>query len=159
LGIPGETTWQVPSLALPDASRAGALMTRGGAASSACASVLLFVERARASRPQFTLDGADSATVARICRRLDGIPLALELAAARVTALSVDQIANRLDDRFHLLTGGSRTALPRQQTLRATVDWSYDLLPEPERTLLRRLAAFVGGWSLDAAEVVCVGAG
>ena len=93
--------------------------------------------------------------IAQICRRLDGIPLALELAAARIKVLSVEQIAKRLDDRFKLPTGGSRTALPRQQTLRALIDWSYGLLSEAERVLLRRLAVFAGGWTLDAAQAVC----
>src|SRR5439155_10460791 len=93
--------------------------------------------------------------VAQVCHRLDGIPLAIELAAARMKVLTVAQIAARLDDRFRLLTGGSRTALPRQQTLRATIDWSYGLLSDPERVLLRRLSVFAGGWSLEAAEAVC----
>ena len=93
--------------------------------------------------------------MAQVCQRLDGIPLAIELAAARVKALPVEQIAARLDDRFRLLTGGSRTALPRQQTLRALIDWSYDLLSEAERALLRRLSVFAGGWTLEAAEAVC----
>ena len=92
--------------------------------------------------------------MAQICRRLDGIPLAIELAAARVRLLSVEQIASRLDDRFALLTGGSRTALPRHRTLRGAIDWSYALLDEDERTLLRRLAVFAGGWTLEAAERV-----
>jgi predicted ATPase/DNA-binding CsgD family transcriptional regulator len=154
LGIDGETTWHVPSLALPEVDTLDAGRAGGAPTLAECASVRLFVERARAARPQFSLTGVHASAVARICRRLDGIPLALELAAARVTALSVDQIASRLDDRFHLLTGGSRTALPRQQTLRATVDWSYDLLSETERALLRRLAVFAGGWSLEAAEAI-----
>src|SRR6202022_3582984 len=94
-----------------------------------------------------------------ICRRLDGVPLALELAAARVRVLSIAQVASRLDDRFRLLTGGGRTAVPRQQTLRAAIDWSYDLLSEPERVLLRRLSVFAGGWTLDAAEQVCTDVG
>ena len=97
--------------------------------------------------------------VATICRRLDGIPLAIELAAARVGGLSPTQIATRLDDAFHLLTGGCRTALPRQQTLRALLDWSHDLLASRERVLLRRLSVFAGGWSAEAAEVVCAGDG
>ena len=112
----------------------------------------LFVERATAAHPGFALTADNAPVVAQICRRLDGIPLALELAAARVKALSVDQIAARLDDRFRLLTGGSRTALPRQQTLRALIDWSYNLLSEPERALLRQLSVFVGGWTFEAAE-------
>jgi non-specific serine/threonine protein kinase len=155
LGIAGETAWRVPSLALPDINDLDAVGTGDAQALGACAAVRLFVERARAARPDFALTVAHTPAVARICRRLDGIPLALELAAARVMALSVEQIADRLDDRFRLLTGGTRTALPRQRTLRATVDWSYDLLAEPERALLRRLAVFAGGWTLEAAEASC----
>jgi len=93
--------------------------------------------------------------IAAVCQRLDGIPLAIELAAARVKVLAVEQIASRLDDRFRLLTGGSRIVLPRHQTLRAAIDWSYDLLPESERMLLRRLSVFAGGWTLDSAEGGC----
>src|SRR5262249_41289423 len=111
--------------------------------------------RAGTVQPRFRLTRQNAHAVAQICQRLDGIPLALELAAARVKLLTVDQIAERLDDRFRLLTGGSRTALPRHQTLRAAIDWSYDLLAEPERTLLRRLSVFAGGWTLEAAEAVC----
>src|SRR5262249_45258899 len=117
--------------------------------------VRLFIDRALAVHPGFRVTNQNAPAVAQICHRLDGIPLALELAAARVKVLSAEQIANRLDDRFRLLTGGSRTALPRQQTLRALIDWSYDLLAEPERTLLRRLSVFAGGCTLEAAEVVC----
>ena len=117
--------------------------------------VQLFVERAAAVKPGFGLSERNGPAVAQICRRLDGIPLALELAAARVAMLTPEQIAARLDDRFRLLTGGSRTALPRQQTLRSLIDWSYDLLSEPERLLFCQLAVFVGGWSLEAAEAVC----
>src|SRR6202022_4630281 len=95
--------------------------------------------------------------IAQVCRRLDGIPLAIELAAARVNALTVEQIAERLDDSLGLLTGGGRTAVDRQRTLRGTLDWSYDLLGEPERVLLGRLAVFAGGWRLEAAEAVCAG--
>jgi predicted ATPase len=101
------------------------------------------------------LDEKNASTVAQICQRLDGIPLAIEIAAARIKMLSVEEIAARLDDRFSLLTSGSRTAIPRHQTLRATLDWSYDLLTEPERILLRRLAVFAGGFTLEAAEAVC----
>jgi predicted ATPase len=119
--------------------------------------VQLFVERARVVRPEFTLTSQNAAAVAQICRRLDGIPLAIELATARVASLAVEQIAIRLDQRFRLLTIGSRTALPRQQTLRATVAWSYDLLTEQERILFRRLAVFVGGFTLEAAEAVGAG--
>jgi predicted ATPase len=115
----------------------------------------LFVERAAAAWPSFAATPANAHAVARVCHRLDGIPLAIELAAARVGVLSVEQIAARLDDRFRLLTGGSRTALPRHQTLKGLVDWSYDLLAGPERTLLRRLSVFAGGWTLEAAEAVC----
>src|SRR5204863_6632511 len=115
----------------------------------------LFVERAAAVRSGFRLrDREEALAVARICRRLDGIPLALELAAARVTVLDVAQIAARLDDRFRLLAGGSRAAIPRHQTLRALIDWSYDGLPEAEAALLRRLSVFAGGWTLEAAEAV-----
>src|SRR6185437_3268516 len=97
--------------------------------------------------------------LAGVCRRLDGIPLAIELAAARVRTLPVEAIAARLDDRFLLLTGGDRTALPRQQTLRALIDWSYELLSEDERAVFRRLAVFAGGWTLEAAEAVCASGG
>jgi tetratricopeptide (TPR) repeat protein len=116
--------------------------------------VQLFVERARKQHPSFALTAARASVVAQICARLDGIPLALELAAARVRALSVEQISARLTDCFRLLTGGMRTALPRQQTLRATFDWSYDLLEEQERTVLRRLGVFAGGFTLEAASFV-----
>ena len=115
----------------------------------------LFEERAQLAQPDFKLTMENASSVAQICSRLDGIPLAIELAAARVNMFSTAQIAARLDDRFHLLTGGSRTALPRQQTLRASIDWSWNLLSDPERTLLRRLTVFAGGWTLEAAESVC----
>jgi tetratricopeptide (TPR) repeat protein len=120
--------------------------------------VRLWVDRARAVQPRFEMTEQNAAAVALICRRLDGIPLAIELAAARLRSLSVEEIAARLDNRFHLLTIGSRTALPRHQTLRALIDWSYDLLPEAERKLVRRLSVFAGGWTLEAAEEVCAGA-
>jgi non-specific serine/threonine protein kinase len=119
--------------------------------------VRLFIDRAVAAVPSFAVTNENAPSVAQVCFRLDGIPLAIELAAARVRMMPANQIAARLDDQFRLLTGGSRTALPRQQTLRATVDWSYDLLGESERALLRRLSVFAGGWSLEAAEVVCAG--
>jgi predicted ATPase/class 3 adenylate cyclase len=119
-----------------------------------CEAVQLFVERAQAVQPAFAIDAANSASVVEICRRLDAIPLAIELAAARLRALSVDQIVQRLNDRFRLLVSGDRTVLPRQQTLRALIDWSHDLLSTNERMLLRRLAVFAGGWSLDAAESI-----
>ncbi|MGH8104272.1 MAG: ATP-binding protein, partial [bacterium] len=150
LGIPGEQSYRVPSLSLPDAEGPVKL-----AALEDSEAVRLFVERAREAQSDFNLNDQNAKAVSRICVRLDGIPLALELAAARVRAMSVDQIANRLDDRFRLLTGGSRTALPRQQTLRALIEWSYDLLSEKEKTLLRRLSVFAGGWMLEAAEKVC----
>ena len=150
LGIPGERVWRIPSLALPATGRRANVATV-----SQNEAVRLFVERARAVSPDFELTPATAPTVARICVRLDGIPLAIELAAARVRVLSVAQIAERLDDRFRLLAGATRTALPHQQTLRAAMDWSYDLLTEPERALLRRLAVFAGGWTLEAAEAIC----
>jgi len=118
--------------------------------------IRLFVERAHA-KSSFTLTEQNAAAVLQICQRLDGIPLALELAAARTRTLTVDQIAERLNDRFNLLTQGNRAALPRHQTLQALIDWSYDLLSEEERVLFRRLAVFVGGWTLEAAQVVCLG--
>lgn len=153
LRIAGEVTYRVPSLQVPDAH---AVLPTGALAGYE--SVQLFVERAAASQPGFALNDDNADAVAQICRRLDGIPLAIELAAARVRAMAVDTIAARLDDRFKLLTGGSRTALPRQRTLRAAIEWSYSLLselPPSERALLRRLAAFAGGWTLEAAEIVC----
>ncbi len=135
LGIAGEAAYRIPSLAEKEA-------------------VQLFTERARFSNPHFAITENNTASVSRICARLDGIPLAIELAAARTRALSPDQIASRLDDRFRLLVGGSRTALPRQQTLRALIDWSYDLLSEDERRLLRIASVFMGGWTLEALEAV-----
>lgn len=151
LGIAGETTYHVPSLSLPPPGETSWHEL------SQSEAVLLFCERARSVNPHFELNEIGAPAVLQICRRLDGIPLALELAAARTRLFSVEQIADRLSDRFRLLTGGSRTALPRQQTLRAMIDWSYDLLSEPERTLLRWLTVFVGGWNFEAAEQVCAG--
>ena len=116
--------------------------------------VRLFIDRARASEPKFAVTSANAPAVEQVCHRLDGIPLAIELAAVHVKVLAVEQIAARLDDRFRLLTRGSRTALPRQQTLRATMDWSYDLLSINERILLRRLAVFAAGCTLEAVEAV-----
>src|SRR5262249_50750148 len=118
-------------------------------------SVRLFVDRARAVNPRFELTDQNAVAVAHICQRLDGIPLALELAAARVKLLPPQEIASRLDHRFPLLPGGSRTALPRQQTLRALIDWSYTLLSPDERLLYARLAIFAGGFTLQAVEQVC----
>ena len=115
--------------------------------------VKLFVARAQAAEPRFVLDRRVAPAAAAICRHLDGLPLAIELAAARIAAFGVDGVASRLDDRFRLLTGGSRTALPRQQTLRATLDWSHDLLAGPERVLFRRLAVMAGSFSLHAADL------
>ncbi len=154
LEVAGEQLYQVSPLSVPDPDHLPPLDRL-----AQFEAVRLFVERARARRPDFALDARNAAAVAAICRHLDGIPLALELAAARVGALPVEGIATRLDDRFRLLTGGPRTALPRQRTLRAALDWSYDLLSEPERALLRRLAVFAGGWTLGAAEAVGVGEG
>lgn len=150
LGIAGETILRVPSLSLPDVRRT--VDFEGLARSEA---IQLFVDRARAVNPDFALTADNAQAIAQICERLDGIPLALELAAGRVRAMTPEQIAARLDDRFRLLTGGSRTALPRQQTLKALIDWSWDLLVESERVLLRRLSVFWGGWTLEAAEAVC----
>jgi predicted ATPase len=138
----------VPSLAVPDA---GADVNALGN----FAAVQLFAERARAVRPDFEVTPANAEAVVDIVRHLDGIPLALELAAARVKVLSPEQIAARLSDRFRILRGGPRTALPRQQTLRAAMDWSYELLDDVERSLLRRLAVFMGSYTLDAVEAVC----
>jgi predicted ATPase/class 3 adenylate cyclase len=149
LGISGETIFSVPSLSLPG------LAQTSPAELLKFESVQLFVERASAAQPQFQLTEENAPAITRICRRLDGIPLALELAAARVKMFTPEQIAARLDDRFRLLTGGSRTALPRQQTLSALIDWSYDLLSDEEQSLLRSLSVFVGGWSFEAAESVC----
>ena len=135
LGIAGETAYRTPSLADSE-------------------SIQLFVDRARAINPRFARTDANAASIAQICSRLDGIPLAIELAAARTRLFSPEQIAARLNDRFRLLVGGSRTALPRQQTLRAMIDWSYDLLPEEESGLLRTASVFAGGWTLEALEAV-----
>ena len=154
LGISGEITWPVPGLALPEAGADLSLERLAG-----YDALRLFRQRARSALPSFELSEHNRAAVAQICQRLDGIPLAIELAAARVQALSVEQIAERLDDRFRLLASGSRTAPARQQTLGGAIDWSYDLLSEPERALLRRLSVFAGGWSLEAAEQAGAGTG
>ena len=148
LGISGEHVFRVPPLAVPPAD----LAAPGRLA--AFESVQLFADRAAMYRQGFALDDANAAAVAAVCVRLDGIPLALELAAARLRSLSVPEIGSRLDQRFRLLTGGSRTALPRHQTLRALIDWSYDLLSPTEQMLLGRLSVFAGGWTLAAAEAV-----
>ena len=151
MGIAGETACRVPSLSLPNPEHLGSLEASD---LKRYESVLLFIDRAVAALPDFTVTERNAPLVTHICQRLDGIPLAIELAAARVKALGVEDIANLLDDRFRLLTSGSRTALPRQQTLRAAMDWSYDLLGEAEQMLLSRLSAFAGGWTLAAAEAV-----
>jgi non-specific serine/threonine protein kinase len=151
LNIPGESAYRVPSLAVPERHE---LTPERLARYEA---VRLFVERARLVAPDFALTRDNAPSVAELCRRLDGLPLALELAAARVRLLRVDQIVERLNDRFALLTGGSRTVLPRQQTLRSALDWSHDLLSKPEQTLVRRLSVFAGGFTLAAVEGICAG--
>ncbi len=151
LAITGEALLPVPCLSLPDAGMldVDGLLT--------CEAVRLFRERAQMVLPTFEIDAHNAGQVVHIVRRLDGIPLALELAAARLRSLSADQIAARLDDRFRLLTGGSRVAVARHQTLRAAMDWSYELLADDERALLRRMSVFHGGFALEAAEAVAAG--
>ena len=160
LGIAGELAWRVPSLACPNpldeevgnpSAHTRPLQNNGV---NEYAAVQLFIARAKFANAKFTLTSANVPAVAQICYRLDGIPLAIELAAARVKSMRVEQIAERLDDRFRLLTG-SRMALPRHQTLRSLMDWGHSLLPKAERVLLRRLSVFAGGWTLGAAEAVC----
>jgi predicted ATPase/DNA-binding SARP family transcriptional activator len=153
LNLPGETIWLVPSLSLPDAQHAAPDSLIESEA------IRLFVERAATVLPTFTLNAGNAAAIAQICRHLDGIPLAIELAAARVRLLPPAEIAARLDDVFRLLAGGSPAVPPRHQTLRATMDWSYRLLSEHEQVLFRRLSVFAGGWSLAAAEYICTDAG
>jgi predicted ATPase len=150
LSIDGEQVLRVPMLAAPEPPDTPERVARSAAAQ-------LFLERARAVEPGFALTSQTAPAVAQVCRRLDGIPLALEPATARVALLSVQQIAARLDDRFRLLVGGHRTTPARQQTLLATMEWSHGLLDDSERVLFRRLAVFSGGWTLEAAEVVCAG--
>jgi predicted ATPase/class 3 adenylate cyclase len=151
LGVPGEVVFQVPSLTIPGERRHDADWL---AEVIRCEAVRLFVDRATAAVPSFALTPGNASAVVEICRRLDGIPLAIELAAARVTVLSVEEIAEGLSDRFRLLTGGRRTALPRQQTLQALVDWSWDLLTAADQQLLARLSVFAGGWTLESAAAV-----
>src|SRR6266436_10326743 len=152
LRAPGECIYRVLPLGVPaEGAEDPDEVLRHGAAR-------LFVARARDADPHFSLDSRGAAAMAAICRRLDGMPLAIELAAARTASLGLEGLASRLDDRFRLLTGGRRTALPRQQTLRATLDWSYELLSEPERVVLRRLAVFPGGFTLEAASTVVASA-
>ncbi|WP_149204933.1 BTAD domain-containing putative transcriptional regulator [Actinotalea subterranea] len=150
LGITGEVLWPLESLAVP---AEGA----GPDAVAASPAVQLLVDRARAVRQDLPTDAATMATMARVCRELDGMPLAIEMAAARLRSMSVDELALRLADRFRVLTSGSRTALPRHRTLRAVIDWSWELLPDAERTVLRRLSVFYGGAGQDGAERVCAG--
>ncbi len=150
--IPGETIYRVPSLRLPDPKKHLTI-----ASLSQYEAVRLFIDRATSIQSTFTVTNANVPALTELCIRLDGIPLAIELAAARVRSLSIEEINNKLNNVFRLLTGGSRTALPRQQTLRALIDWSYDLLSAVERMMLSRLSVFAGGWTLEAAEAVCVG--
>lgn len=159
LKVAGEKVWRVPSLQFPGEEAAQGSDSAEQASLLEYDSLRLFVERAAQIEPGFRIDARDIRATAQICRRLDGIPLAIELAAARVGSLSLPGISERLDDRFRLLTGGRRTALPRHQTLTALIDWSFNLLPEAERTLLQRLSVFVGGWTLEAAARVCGGFG
>ncbi len=140
LGITGEATYRVPSLSMSESER-------------------LFADRARLQQPGFEVTKENAAALASICRRLDGIALAIELAAVQVRLLSMQELSARLDERFGLLVGGSRSALPRHRTLRSLMDWSYDLLAEDEKTMLRRVSVFLGGWTLEAAEQVCGGKG
>ena len=155
LGINGETIYRVPSLSLPEQTHPAGTAQVTREAVAGFESVQLFVERATAANPKFQLTDENASSVAQICKRLDGIPLAIELAASHVKVFSPEQIAMRLDDRFKLLTGGSRTALPRQQTLRALIDWSYDILTTDEQALFRRLSVFAGSWTYEAAEMIC----
>jgi predicted ATPase len=154
LGVEGEARWLVPPLSVPKPQ---------GAPSSeeleAYGSVRLFVERAGGRDPSFSAGPENAVAVAGICRKLEGIPLAIELAAARMGTLSLEQIAERLEGSLKLLTGGARTAVNRQRTLKGTLDWSHDLLSEPERVLFRRLSTFAGGWTLEASEAVGSGGG
>ena len=149
LSVPGEASWPVPPLTLPGA---GAVDPQ---AASEAESVRLFCDRAALARPGFSLTADNAAAVGDICRQLDGIPLAIELAAARISALTAEQLSARLGDRFRLLTGGSRVGLPRHRTLEAAIEWSHDLLSETEQVCFRRMAVFAGGCTIDAAEAVC----
>ena len=149
LDVPGEASWPVPPLTVPEPEMADPQ------AAAEAESVRLFCDRASLARPGFTLTGENVAAVGEICRQLDGIPLAIELAAARVSALAVTQLAARLGNRFRLLTGGSRASLPRHRTLEAAIEWSHDLLSETEQVCFRRMAVFAGGCTIDAVEVVC----
>jgi predicted ATPase/DNA-binding XRE family transcriptional regulator len=150
LHITGEAVWPVPPLGLPDLKHLPSLNDL-----AQVEAIQLFLDRVRHSQPSFSLADPNASAIAEICCRLDGIPLAIELAAARVQVLAPEQIAGRLDDAFRLLTGGERTALPKHRTLQATLDWSYDMLSEKEQLLFRRLAVFAGGFNLEAAEAIC----
>jgi predicted ATPase/DNA-binding CsgD family transcriptional regulator len=152
LGITGEVAWPVPSLSLPDLRRLPDIDSL-----PQYEATRLFVERTAAAKPTFALTEQNAPAVAQVCYRLDGIPLAIELAAARTKVLSVEEIADRLTDSFGLLSAGGRTTMPRHKTLHATMDWSHELLSGEERTLFRRLSVFAGGFSLEAAEAVCIG--
>ncbi len=154
LNLAGEQAYRVPSLSAPNVNNLPPLdhLTQFEA-------IRLFIERATLVSPGFAVTNGNALGVAQICHRLDGIPLAIELAAARVQSMPLEAIVSRLDDRFRLLTGGSRTALPRQQTLRAMIDWSYNLLSEGEKPVFRRLSVFRGGWNLEAADAICSGEG
>jgi predicted ATPase/transcriptional regulator with XRE-family HTH domain len=152
LRLPGETVWRMSALATPDPATPLPVERI-----SEYAAIRLFVQHAMAAQPKFLLTDGNATAVAQICHRLDGMPLAIEMAAAQVAGLSTEEIVAGLEDRFVLLTSGSRTALPRQQTLRATLDWSYALLPSAEQKLLARLSVFVGGWMVEAAKAVCGG--
>jgi predicted ATPase len=149
LQIAGETVWQVLTLSVPAAGTKNLKLVEASEA------VRLFVQRAASASPGFVLTESNAWAISRLCRRLDGIPLALELASARVTVLSVELITDRLDDVLELLTAGRRLAPARQQTLRATLDWSYGLLEDREQRLFERLSVFAGGWTLEAAEAIC----
>ena len=155
LGVPGEVIWQIPLLSLPEGDQEEEERTIEGL--MRYEAVRLFLDRARSRLPDFELTQENAGATARVCRKLEGIPLAIELASARMGALAVEQVAQRLEDSLKLLTGGGRTAEPRQKTLRATLDWSFELLSEAERTLFGRLSVFAGGWTLEAAEEVCSG--
>jgi predicted ATPase len=156
LGVAGEITWRIPALAMPNPSDQRALQMYLGGATDGYEALRLFEERAAAVLPGFRVGARNLQAVTDICHRLDGLPLAIELAAARVKVLAPQQIAARLADRFLLLTGGNRTALPQHQTLRAALDWSYDLLSDAEQELLNQLCVFHGSWDVAAVESVCV---
>ena len=149
LDVPGEVVWRVPSMTVPAHTAADTLEAVG-----ACDAVRLFCERAARGRPGFTLSSANAGLIATICERVDGIPLAIELAAARVRTMALDDIVDGLDNRFQLLTGGSRTLLPRQQTLEASVDWSYDLLTDAEQRIFCALSVFSAPFTAEAATAI-----